>query len=666
MKKLFLLIMVLLAAISQQQTYSQIPDNTDGRLYRLCKTWGYFKYFSEHKCELKWDTLLNTTVSQVLAANNNEEFNNALMNMLNKVGNNTTTNNQYPIPDTNLNFDDSWIDDPVFSQPVRDFLDTFSVHLSADTSTCLVKLNDYSNPNYYGWIDFFDDPLSLPMNLTNEANRLTYMFYYWNVINYFFPYRNLMDQQWDSTLCQFIPLFRQAETANDFHVTFLKLATMINDTHGITGSSVLTGYFWGGNYLPKIYFTRVDTNCVVTKVQGIPGVSPGDILTGLKGIPLKEIEDSLAHYIPASTPASYYRDLYFRMMLGVQYTNISLTLTDSGNNSYTVTTSRLVSVTGWYTWRDYNSMPSSYLITDCDYGYVNMGMLQPEEVPAMYEMLKDAPAIIFDIRNYPNGTLWDLSQLFFQEAFISAIYYLPALMSASPPEYFYYLPGWYYEDNDFCNMGSWYNPDAYAGNVYILVNEETQSQAEYTCQYMSYHQNARVIGSQTAGADGNVSYLMLPSGITTYFTSLGWYYADGYQQQRNGVKIDTVVTRTITGIQQGRDEVLEAALDCLTGVGDLSPEESKLFVYPNPASRTLTVDSRQLAVSGQQSAVNGQQSAVKFSIFDLFGREIKEITGISSFPFEIDISDLRDGVYILRIINEEGGSGSVKFLKASD
>jgi len=54
MRKRFFLIVFLFAAIGLQQANAQIPDNTNGRLYRLCKTWGYFKYFSQHKCELKW------------------------------------------------------------------------------------------------------------------------------------------------------------------------------------------------------------------------------------------------------------------------------------------------------------------------------------------------------------------------------------------------------------------------------------------------------------------------------------------------------------------------------------------------------------------------------------------------------------------------------------
>jgi len=140
-----LLILFLTFAL---QIKAQIPDDTNGRLYRLGKTWGYLKHYSQHRCELKWDTLLHTTVESVLAAGSNEEFNAAMLTMLNKVGNNAYQESQFPYPDTNLNFDDSWIDDAVFSNEVRSFLDTFSVHIYPDTSGCLVSLNDGQTPGY--------------------------------------------------------------------------------------------------------------------------------------------------------------------------------------------------------------------------------------------------------------------------------------------------------------------------------------------------------------------------------------------------------------------------------------------------------------------------------------------------------------------------------------
>lgn len=565
MKKLLLLIVVLFTAIGLQQAKAQIPDDTDGRLYHLCKTWGYFKYFNQHKCEVKWDTLLNTTIKEVLLANSNAEFNDALMSMFNKVGNNSLPSPIYAEPDTNINMDISWLDDPVFSQQVRDYLDTFSRYIYPDTSTCLITLNDYQTPCYYGYIDFRNDPLSMPIDFTNEANRLTTMFYYWNVINYFFPYRDIADISWDSTLVDFIPLMRSVISSNDFHIMFLKLKTRISDTHGnYSKSNYLINYFWGGTFLPEIYFTRVDNLCVVTRVQNIPNVSPGDILTHLKGIPILEIEDSLALYIPASTPAALYRDMYYQMMFGGSNIPIALTMLDSNNNTYSVDATRSMNYYKWRSWKSNPGLTSSYFITTCGYGYVNLKMLKPAQVPSMYNDLKDAPTIIFDLRNGAGVDLVDIAKLLFPEPITSAIWYDPALMNPDSANH-YYLPGWYYQGNDYNNFTMWSNPDAYSGNVYILVNEETQSYAEYDCQYFSYHPNSRVFGTQTAGADGGYSELFLPDGLYACFTSYGWYYADGYQQQRNGVKIHAIISPTVTGIRQGRDEILDATFDCMTG-----------------------------------------------------------------------------------------------------
>lgn len=641
MNKLFLLIVILFTAIGMHQVKAQIPDDTDGRLYHLCKTWGYFKYFNQHKCDVKWDTLLNTTINEVLLANSNTQFNNALMNMFNKVGNNSNPANPGTEPDTNINFNNSWIDDPAFSQPVMDYLDTFSIYIYPDTSTCLVKFNDYQSPGYYGWIDFRDDSLSMPIDYSNEANRLTTMFYYWNVINYFFPYRNIMDQPWDSTLYQFIPLIREATSVIDFHSTFLKLVTRINDTHGgVTSSSVLTNSFWGGNKMPFIYFTRVDSLCVVSKVQNIPGVSPGDILTHLKGIPIQEIEDSLVFYIPASTPAALYNDMYYKMLQGELMTTLNFTFLDSNNSTYTTAATRLLYISNWFGWRWDNGLTSSYFITSCGYGYVNMGMLEPTEVFGMYNALKDTPTIIFDIRNYPNGTLWDIGPLLFPGPIISTITYDPALTYDSLNHY--YLPGWYYQDNDYNFLGTWSNPDAYSGNVYILVNQETLSQAEYTCQYFSFHPNSKVFGTQTSGVDGNISYLTLPGGITTYFTSLGWYYADGYQQQRNGVKIDTVVSPTVAGIRQGTDEILEAAFDCLVGIDHISKAVANISVYPNPVSdNSLYID-----ITLENS------TEISCSLFNMTGTMIRQqsmhITqGSNMLLFKIP--GVTPGIYLLKV-----------------
>ena len=70
------------------------------------------------------------------------------------------------------------------------------------------------------------------------------------------------------------------------------------------------------------------------------------------------------------------------------------------------------------------------------------------------------------------------------------------------------------------------NKDYYKGKIVIVINEMTQSQAEYTTMAFRVAPRAIVIGSTTAGADGDVSFLYLPGGIKTAISGIGIYYPD--------------------------------------------------------------------------------------------------------------------------------------------
>jgi C-terminal processing protease CtpA/Prc len=98
------------------------------------------------------------------------------------------------------------------------------------------------------------------------------------------------------------------------------------------------------------------------------------------------------------------------------------------------------------------------------------------------------------------------------------------------------------------------------GAVVILVDETTQSRAEYTAMALRASPNAIVAGSTTAGADGDVSEIHLPGGLSTHISGVGVFYPDGTATQRVGIVPDLEIRPTIAGIRAGRDEVLEAAV----------------------------------------------------------------------------------------------------------
>jgi C-terminal processing protease CtpA/Prc len=105
----------------------------------------------------------------------------------------------------------------------------------------------------------------------------------------------------------------------------------------------------------------------------------------------------------------------------------------------------------------------------------------------------------------------------------------------------------------------------YAGKVIVLVDEVTQSQAEYTAMALRAVPGALVVGSTTAGADGNLSMIALPAGLRAAISGIGVFYPDRRATQRVGILPDIRISPSAKGLRAGRDEVLEAGIRAILG-----------------------------------------------------------------------------------------------------
>ena len=180
-----------------------------------------------------------------------------------------------------------------------------------------------------------------------------------------------------------------------------------------------------------------------------------------------------------------------------------------------------------------------------------MSTLEMKDVDQMMKTFENTKAIIIDIRNYPNFIPYLISNYLNSEKkdFVKII--IPDLK----------YPGKFiWKQNGVTGKN---NKDYYKGKVVLLVNEETQSRAEFSVMCLQTANNVITIGSQTAGADGNLSFTEFIGGYKSFFSGTGIYYPDETITQRKGVKIDIEVNQTIKGIQEGRDEILEKAIEYL-------------------------------------------------------------------------------------------------------
>jgi len=193
-------------------------------------------------------------------------------------------------------------------------------------------------------------------------------------------------------------------------------------------------------------------------------------------------------------------------------------------------------------------------------GYVDLTRLTVQQVNGMFERLKATRAIIFDGRGYPNGTAWSIARVLNASgAAVAAQFREPAVSAADDPSATVTL---------FNQRLPVTDGFRYTAPTVMLVDERTVSQTEHTGLFFEAANGTRFIGSQTAGANGDVTFLTVPGALAVRFSGHDVRHADGRQLQRVGLIPDVEVAPTLQGIREGRDEVLERAVRWLDGAGE--------------------------------------------------------------------------------------------------
>jgi C-terminal processing protease CtpA/Prc len=180
-----------------------------------------------------------------------------------------------------------------------------------------------------------------------------------------------------------------------------------------------------------------------------------------------------------------------------------------------------------------------------DVAYLKLSSVKTAEAASYVEQAAGTKGLIIDIRNYPSAFM---------------VFALGSKLVDEPTAFARFTTG------DPANPGAFHftpplslQPDTprYEGKIAILVDETSQSQAEYTTMAFRSAPNAVVVGSTTAGADGNVSPIPLPGGLRAMISGIGVFYADKKPTQRIGIVADIEAKPTLHGIRSRRDEVLE-------------------------------------------------------------------------------------------------------------
>jgi len=554
MKNTAIIAIYIVLSIAFSKCTFECIDNSEiteiSKLELACKVWGYLKYYHPGvgNEETDWDMELFKMLNELDSAHTKKDVNQVISNVLNDLSQYKSYDISSHVSTENIikRINLSWLNDTLL--------------LSNNNSSSLKSLydnkqsykNQYIFPNEIIGIGEFENEKTYSDSLfPSKKLRLLALFRYWNVINYFYPHLELNEEPWDSVLVKFIPQFIELKDTLDYHLKVLELTAYLNDGHVWTISNVINLHL--GIYSLPIKLKYIADKVVIRKffsdsLVNDYNIKRGDQILGINNIKTAKLITFKSKYYSFSNKTHHTRRILEDLLSTQTKDTVSLFI-DRLGEKFTVKMKPLLLYTLYQIEEKEEKSKLAYNIINDSTGYINLRLLDLDEVRAVMEKLMEKKKIIIDIRNYPKGVLYRLSEFFNSDSVEFVRILIPN--TEKPGEFLY----------DKTLKTGRRNHDYYKGKLILLVDEQTQSHAEFTVMCLQTSPNVITIGSTTAGTDGNVSYISLPGGIVSYFTGLGIEYPDGTPTQRIGIKIDYYIKPSIRDLQYNHDPLIEFAVN---------------------------------------------------------------------------------------------------------
>lgn len=163
-----------------------------------------------------------------------------------------------------------------------------------------------------------------------------------------------------------------------------------------------------------------------------------------------------------------------------------------------------------------------------------------------------AAGLVVDMRDYPAFDHYSLARALRSGSFSGPTFRVPTWTGPDTLTW---------DESSYTFTGS----GLYTGPIVLLVSNKSVSAAENFSMMMWGADNVTVIGEQSAGTNGNITWTYLPGGYYMYFTGMEVLNPDGSPLHGIGIPLDQEVTPTATDFAAGLDPELEAAIGFLHG-----------------------------------------------------------------------------------------------------
>lgn len=529
--------------------FSSVPEKKTTDLAKLCKVWGVVKYYHPEVISgnVNWDYELFRVMPYILEEDS--DVNSILYEWICSFDSKTVLGDidqQYQFPEDSIQLSPStdWCNDENYlgkklSLKLSSLLDT---NISERENAYVSFKDDSPYP-------FMENEDPYPkMKLDDTGYRLLSLFRYWNIIEYYYPYKDVIGEDWDKVLLEFIPkLVHGSDDYESYLLTISELTTRIHDSHvNVTDISKRFGM-----YQIPVNFIKIDNQIVISKIIRECGLELGDIVIKVGDEDIDAILKNRKKYISQSREDT--SNILSVDLFRIHEKSADVTVIRNGKTI-------VVNVEGSQRNISISVDTKSQEMEGSKIYYINAGLLKNGEIKKSMEKWWNSKGLIVDLRNYPSSIIaYELAEYLIPT---EKEFFRVSMPNPVVPGEFYYTDPFVSGKPKGTNNGN-SNDGVYKGKLVIIIDEHTISQGETTTMSLRNTPNSIVIGRPSAGTNGDMCRFILPGNIRTSISGFGVFYPDKEPTQRIGIQPDIYINPTIEGIREGRDEFIEKAIEII-------------------------------------------------------------------------------------------------------
>ena len=384
----------------------------------------------------------------------------------------------------------------------------------------------------------------------NPTLRISNVIILWNTIKHFYPYLEELSVDWDEVLNLAIRRSFEDKDQYQHQKTLQWMLAKLNDSH-IFVVSLKDEKDYHIPIIPELIGNKAFiTSTLDDKVD----LCKGDEILSINKVSINELLSENRQYVSSGIEEVKRQRAFYKAFNFFNNEKVLIKVKKENQKIKEFKLKANISDYEYVNYVDkYDKINHHRKINETIY-YLNLTSLTLSKFKELLPELKSTENLILDMRGYPFENAKNFRKIiahFTDEEISTDWMFIPEISNPGTKNEYHKL-GWEISKS----------PASFKEkNIYYLINENAQSYSESITGFFRTFDNVTFIGSTTAGANGDISLNSLLGGFYYRFTGMKVLKHDGSRLHGIGFLPDVEVRPTIQGIIEGRDEVLEKAIE---------------------------------------------------------------------------------------------------------